>query len=65
MKVASTRNGVVKYNAAQIQNATCRWLNLSQWMIVATPRHEANRVTGTKPALTVCHCLAMKTLTKK
>jgi len=59
------RNGVVKYSPAHSQNATCVWVNRSQWAIVATPISVANVATGTKPPLTVCHCVARTARRKK
>jgi hypothetical protein len=60
-----TRKGVVKYSPAHSQKATWSWLNRSQCMIVAMPSSVANVPTATKPAFTVCHCVARKAWTKK
>jgi hypothetical protein len=55
----------VKYRAAQIQKVTCRWLNLFQWMAVATPSSVANTVTETKPAWIAFQWRSDSTRTKK
>src|SRR6266702_3972828 len=60
-----TRKGVVKYSPAHSQKATCEWVNLPQCRIVATPIKVAKVPTGTKPPLTVCHCLAVAARRKK
>jgi len=41
------------------------WLNLSQWVIVATPRSVANAVTDKNPVRTAFHLGSRRTRTKK
>ena len=56
---------MVKYSAAQSQNATLPCMNLSQCTTVATPIRDANMVTGMNPPPIACQIFPITTRTKK